>query len=355
MKITDIRVFREPLELTRPYTIAYKTVSEVENIFVELHTDTGHSGIGAANPSPYVVGESLDDSEAALDDALADRLIGTEVPAREAWGKALLALLPDRPGARAALDIALHDLYAQAAGLPLADALGRAHQQMPTSITIGIKDTAATLAEAEEYLGRGFRHLKVKLGHSLEEDLDRLHKLRERFGQDVNLRVDANQGYTPAQLALFLEATARLRLELIEQPLPPERFAGLRELPPAQRALIAADESLVSAEDAWQLLSPQPACGIFNLKLMKSGGIYQALRIADLAAHAGVALMWGCNDESIVSISAALHAAFSCPHTRYLDLDGSLDLARDLRSGGFVLEQGMMRTKGLPGLGLDPA
>ncbi|MEL6594239.1 MAG: enolase C-terminal domain-like protein, partial [Bacteroidota bacterium] len=113
----------------------------------------------------------------------------------------------------------------------------------------------------------------------------------------------------------FHERSQQLDIELIEQPLPVSALAEMQELPPAVKARIAADESLVNAEDAFQLTIPPHSCGIFNIKLMKCGGIYQAQRIAEMARQAGFDLMWGCNDESIISIAAGLHIAFSCPHT----------------------------------------
>jgi L-alanine-DL-glutamate epimerase-like enolase superfamily enzyme len=119
------------------------------------------------------------------------------------------------------------------------------------------------------------------------------------------------------------------------------------------RQQVAADESLCTEQDASILAAPPSAVGIFNIKLMKCGGIHAALRIARVAQSAGVALMWGCMDESIISISAALHAAFACPSTKYLDLDGSLDLARDVVEGGFVLEDGLMSISDKPGLGVE--
>ena len=136
--------------------------------------------------------------------------------------------------------------------------------------------------------------------------------------------------------------------------MPREAFAEIRTLAPRLRARIAADESLHDEKDALALASPpgDPACGIFNIKLMKCGGVRPALRIATIAETAGIALMWGCMDESRISIAAALHAAFASPATRYLDLDGSLDLARDVVAGGFTLDGGVMRTTGAPGLGV---
>ena len=117
------------------------------------------------------------------------------------------------------------------------------------------------------------------------------------------------------------------------------------------RAKLAADESLKNAEAAFDLCKAD-RYGIYNVKLMKCGGIRGALKIAAVTEPARAELFWGCNDESIVSITAALHAAFSCAHTRYIDLDGSFDLAEDVVSGGFMVKDGMMSIAPGAGLGL---
>ncbi|HJW15378.1 MAG TPA: enolase C-terminal domain-like protein, partial [Thermoanaerobaculia bacterium] len=235
----------------------------------------------------------------------------------------------------------------------LVEMLGRAHEALPTSITIGIKPLEETLAEAGEYLSRGFRVLKIKIGLDLDEDLDRLAGLRERVGEGIAIRADANQGYSVEEVLRLFRETAPLGLEFVEQPLPAGSAEAMRALPEKVREQIAADESLLTEEDARALAAPPRACGIFNIKLMKCGGIAPARRIAAIAESAGIRLMWGCMDESRISIAAALHAALSCRATRYLDLDGSLDLARDVVRGGFLLEDGVMRTTGGPGLGVE--
>jgi len=129
--------------------------------------------------------------------------------------------------------------------------------------------------------------------------------------------------------------------------------AEMKQLPEEIRKVIAADESLISPKDAIELIKPPSASGIFNIKLMKCGGVSQALKIADIAALEGVDLFWGCNEESIVSITAALHAAFACANTKYIDLDGSLDLGRDVVKGGFILKDGVMYCNDKPGLGVE--
>jgi L-alanine-DL-glutamate epimerase-like enolase superfamily enzyme len=351
VKIRTARARTEALALTRPYTIATGTIAAVELSIVELRVGA-LLGLGAASPAEFVTGESDAACRAALGEL--DWLVGRDPRALPQLGRELARRMPATPAARAAIDIALHDLLAQLLGVPLVEMLGRAHDALPTSITIGIKPTAEALAEAREYLERGFRVLKVKLGHELEEDIERVTKLRELVGPGVTLRVDPNQGYTPAKLLRFVEETGELSIEFLEQPLPARDVAALRALPAELRERVAADESLLDETDALELVRPEPACGIFNIKLMKCGGIQPARGIARIAELAGVRLMWGCMDESRISIAAALHAALASPATRYLDLDGSLDLERDVVRGGFALEGGVLRTLDAPGLGVKP-
>jgi L-alanine-DL-glutamate epimerase-like enolase superfamily enzyme len=346
----------EELPLTRPYAIAGQApIDRVGNVIVEIEAVSASArwtGLGAGSPGEHVTGETLEACAAAVEgDGLA-WLPGRDARHLPALCREAEAKWPHAPAARAAVDIALHDLLGQALGVPLCDLLGRAHTAMPTSITIGIKGVDETLAEAVEYVARGFRCLKVKIGDELELDLERLVRLRERVGARTTIRVDANVGYTIDETRVFFERTSRLGIELVEQPVPRDDFAGITSLPEPWRRAVAADESLHGEGDALALAAPEPLCGIFNIKLMKCGGVRAAGRIAAIAETAGIALMWGCMDESRVSIAAALHAAFASPATRYLDLDGSLDLARDVVEGGFVLEGGVMRTTSEPGLGV---
>ena len=354
MKITSVQSRFEPVPLSRPYTIAFRTIDAVDMGLVEIHTDAGLVGRGCASPERFVTGETDEGCRAALDESGLEWLVGQDIRSAAHSCRALGERMADAPAARAALDMALHDLFAQHLGLPLVEVLGRAHERLLTSITIGIMPTEEALAEADEYMGRGFRVLKIKLGHALEEDIERITRLRERVGPDVPMRVDPNQGYSADQLKQFVAATEKVGVEFFEQPMPVDQVAAMRELPESIKRLLAADESLLNERNALDLVAPPRACGIFNIKLMKCGGVMPARRIADIADIAGVELMWGCMDESIISISAALHAALASPATRYLDLDGSLDLARDVVDGGFVLEDGYMRTTDAPGLGLSP-
>jgi L-alanine-DL-glutamate epimerase-like enolase superfamily enzyme len=353
MKIKSIHVWSADLGNTKPYTIAFKTIDEVLNAFVEITLDNGITGIGAANPSEYVTGEHLNQTLAALADANLAFLIGRDIRELnqllfEIWTK-----FPTTPAARAALDIALHDAFTRHLGIPLVKYLGQKIKSMPTSNTIGIKNVEETLKEAAEYGKLGFKALKIKIGINLDEDIERLVKLREKFGNQFMIRIDANQGYTVEKTIELYHKTKNLNLELIEQPLPAKAIDDLRRLPNEVKAVVAADESLLTPTDALNLIKPTRAVGIFNIKLMKCGGISQGLKIADIGLTEGIDLFWGCNDESIISITAALHVAFACSNTKYIDLDGSLDLARDIVKSGFVLKDGIMSCSDKPGLGVE--
>lgn len=354
MKVTALEVLPIDVPLSRPYAIANAATDAVSMVRVRVRTSDGITGTGAATPEPRVTGETFAMCTAALHTA-AQWLPGRTFTAPRDLTPALRDAMLHEPGARAAIDMALHDAWGKSQGRPVVDLLGRVHDAMPTSITIGVLDVPATLAEAREYLGRGFRVLKVKIGENVDLDVERLVKLRELVGPQVLLLADGNVGYTATELTTLLTKTRALDIRLIEQPLPPEDVDAQRSLAAADVDRLVADESLHEEADAERHRQAPRAFGVYNIKLMKCGGITPALGIAKIADAAGIGLMWGCMDESVVGIAAALHAAFASRATRWLDLDGSFDLSRDFAKGGFSLANGVLRTLDRPGLGVEDA
>ncbi len=351
MYIKSIKTYKKNLALTRPYTIAFKTISDVESVFVEIELSNGIVGMGAANPSKEVVGEDVHESFQNLQSGGIQQYVGRNIGELFAIIAQINADFPHKPGTLAAMDMALHDAFCQYLGISVAQLYGQKIKKMATSITIGIKGVGETLEEAQEYYDRKFKILKVKTGLDLAIDIERLVKLRERFGKVFKIRVDANQGYTAEQVKLFFEKTKYLNIEFVEQPMLAGMEKDTQKLPLSIRKKLAADESLHDAQAAFQLAAKR-TFGIFNIKLMKCGGIAGAMEIATIAKNANTTLFWGCNDESIVGITAALHAAFACPHTKYIDLDGSLDLVEDVVKSGFILKDGVMSLPNRVGLGL---
>lgn len=352
MKIKNIEVFSKNLALTKPYTIAYKTITDVENVFLLITLENGIIGIGAANPDLQVVGESAKDVLKNCQSDFFQKFVGRDIKLFRSIIYEIATAFPNKPGTLVLWDIALHDAFAKYMDISVAAIYGQHIYSLPTSVTIGIMDVDDTVKEAKEYVKLGFKVLKIKTGQEVAIDIERIAKVNEQFS-NIKIRVDANQGYEVEDLKKFINATKKLGLEIIEQPLLVGKEKELTQIGGGFRSILVADESLKNSQSAIEFAaSPQPY-GIFNIKLMKCGGILAALDIATIAKAAGIDLFWGCNDESIVSITAALHAAFTCSNTKYLDLDGSFDLAEDIVSGGFLLKDGMMSIRDKPGLGVE--
>jgi L-Ala-D/L-Glu epimerase len=353
MKIKRIRPSIKSLPLTKPYTIAYHTISDVELVFLEIELEDGTVGIGSASPAEFVVGENSRQTLSNLESTFVQDIVGRDIRHFQEILFRASQHFQHLPGTQTAIDLALHDAYCKWLGISVAAFYGQKITSLPTSVTIGIKDILQTLEEAQSYFDSGFKILKVKTGIRVEEDIEKIVKLQERFKNNVKIRVDANQGYSLSDLREFIKATRQVPVELIEQPLPVGKENDLLLLDEQDRMILAGDESIKDASAGLMFSNhPQPF-HIYNIKLMKCGGIRAALEIANIAFYAGIDLFWGCNDESIISITAALHAAFACANTRYLDLDGSFDLIESTVRGGFILKDGFLSITDKPGFGID--
>ena len=258
--------------------------------------------------------------------------------------------LPGKPAVRSIVDMALYDIMAQKAEVPLFELLGGYRRKIPTSITIGIMPVQSTLKLAGIYKKKGFRILKIKGGSDVHEDIERIIRARELVGNDVTLRFDANQGYTLQESLDFIEGVRKANIELLEQPVNKSDIEMLKILTNTSDVPVMADESLLSLSDAF-LLSKDHCSDLINIKLMKTGGIYEALQINSVARSAGIGSMVGCMDEPELGIAAGLHFALSRPNVKYADLDGHLDILDDPFSGMLTIDQGELIPPGSYGLG----
>lgn len=342
MKITSVEYWRQDIKLSRPYTITYVTHDVVTNIFVKVNCADGSYGIGAGSPSEHVTGELIDTDFSKKSDLLGQWMVDTDVRHYRSTIDMIAPKLDKQPALMAAIDMALHDAFCKYIKTPLCHYLGIRIRPLPTSITIGIMSVADTLEEGKEYEERGFKAIKLKLGNDLEEDIERYIKLREQVSNDIVIRVDANQGYDMAALRRFIDETSAAPVEFFEQPMKPKQYEAMRSLPAQMRSQCMGDEDIQKLTDAVNWAQMPLGYGYYNIKIMKCGGITEGKRIADVAATRDIPLMWGCMDESCISISASLAAAMSSPNTGYLDLDGSLDLAEDIATGGFTIKDGII-------------
>jgi len=352
MKIKHIEAWSVAMRLTEPYTIAYETINSTTNVFIRLETDKGVTGYGCAAPDLQVTGETPGSVLQAVNETVAPSIKGSD-PLRTAQLLERLALLLDtQPAVMAGVDMALHDILGKVSGLPLWKLLGGFRDRIRTSITIGILPEKQTVERAKEFAAQGFKSLKIKGGLDVQSDIARIIKVREAVGSSLELRFDANQGFSLEEAITFFNETKSSRVELIEQPTPKGQPDLLGRVTESVKIPIMADESLMTLRDAFKL-ARRELVDMVNIKLMKVGGIDRAIQINAVARSAGLEAMVGCMDESALSIAAGLHFALARPNVYYADLDGHLDLVDDPCEGAVILRDGTLFPTNQPGLGFD--
>lgn len=352
MEITRVEVEAVELKLREPYTIAYQTFDTATCVFLQVETNQGARGFGCAAPDENVTGETILEVLRALREKAPEILLGEDPLRREFLLKSIKAELRAFPSACAAVDIALCDLLGKAAGLPFWKILGGFRRRIRTSVTIGILPLKETLEKARRHLEEGFTSLKLKGGRNVDEDVERLLKVRELAGPGVELRFDANQGYTVEESIHFVNAGREARLELLEQPTAKGEPDLLGRVTSSVHLPVMADESLLSLRDAFRLAKNNLA-DMVNIKLMKVGGLSEALQIDAVAQAARLETMVGCMDEPALSIAAGLHFSLARPNVAYADLDGHLDLIGDPSEGAVILQEGFLYPTEAPGFGAE--
>ena len=353
MKITAVDVGGVTFKLSEPYTIAYETIDTAHNVFVRIETDGDVVGFGCAAPDEEVTGESSESVVGAIRDIAEPALKGSD-PLRLAMiMERLNKPLERHSSARAAVDMALHDILGKKAGIPLWKLLGGFRDRIRTSVTIGILPVADTVRDAKRWVGDGFQCIKIKGGRDVALDIERIVEVRRAVGEKVGLRFDANQGYSVAESIEFVEKTRGARLELIEQPTAKGEPDLLGRVTAGVHIPVMADESLMNLRDAFRL-ARRDLVDMVNIKLMKVGGIAEALQVNAVARSAGLEVMVGCMDESALAIAAGLHFALARPNVEYADLDGHLALINDPARGAVQFRAGYLFPTGMPGIGFDP-
>ena len=333
---------------TNAFKIATGSSETEENAIVKLKVGK-EFGVGGANPS-NVTHETLSSIKKFLTQ-VPRKIVGTDEEDIEKLHKRLDSIAEGNSAAKAAVDIAVFDLLSKRAGKPLYEYLGGTRDRMITDMTIGIESKETTVQKALKHAKSGFKALKIKVGLELDADIKRVEAVRDAVGPSMELRVDANQGYTVDQAMRFCEAMKTLGVVVVEQPVSAEDYAGLAKVTASSDVPVMADECVKSALDA-RKVARESVADMINIKLMKSAGIHEGYMINKLAEATDMKTMVGCMGELQVSIAAGLHFALSSENVVYADLDSHFNIIDD-PSSGLRFEDGCLIAPSKPGLGIS--
>ena len=354
MKITKVRLGRISVPLRVPFKTALRSVSSVEDVIVEIHTDSGAVGYGEAPPTGAITGDTTGAIIGAIQDHIAKTIIGRDVDDFENLLQSVQKCIVGNTSAKAAVDMALWDLYGQFYNIPVHMLLGGSKKQIVTDITISVNDPDVMVKDALNAVERGYDCLKMKVGVNPALDVARLSAVRNAVGKDIVIRIDANQAWKPKEAVRILNQMQEqgLDIELVEQPVHAHDLEGLKYVTERSYVPVLADESVFSPENAMTIMK-MGAADLINIKLMKCGGIYNALKIASAAEVYGVECMIGCMLEAKISVNAAVSLACAKNIITKVDLDGPVLCLEDPIIGGATFNEKIITVSEAPGLGIQ--
>ena len=351
LKISSVDIFKADIAFHEPFRIAIMEFTSAQSVFIKINTNDGLYGFGEANPTWGLTGETQSINLAGAVD-LAKLLLGKDPLDIENRMREINRFLVHNSTIRSGFDMALYDILGKTAGLPLYAVLGGGKRSFWTDNTIGINDPDTMAKKAKDYKNQGFQAIKVKLGTTRDQDIERVEKIRKAIGDDLPIRTDANQGWDYKTAVTTLQALESFGIEYCEQPIAHWDYENMRRIREKTSIAIMADESLFDDHDAYKLAS-MGCCDYFNIKLAKSGGIHTGLKINAIAEGAGIRCMVGCMTETRLGLTAAAHLVSSRPNIQYADLDGYLFLKSDPIVGGAQYDVGEITLPDTPGHGAD--
>lgn len=354
MIIKNIEIFEISVPLVTPFKTALRTVEAVNDIVVKITSDSGEIGYGEAAPTAVITGETKESIKSAILNYIKPSIIGMEIDNLEALMERINSCILKNTSAKAAVDMAIYDLYAKTLNSPLYRILGGYKKEITTDITISVNEIDEMVQDSLKAVNEGFNILKVKVGKEGEKDIERISEIRKAVGKNVILRVDANQGWTSKQAVKIISALEDkdLNIELVEQPVKYWDLEGMKYVTQNTYTKILADESVFSPQDAVKIIQ-EKAADLINIKLMKTGGIFNALKICDIADVYGVECMIGCMLESKISVSAAANLGAAKKIITMVDLDGPALCKIDPINGGPIFKNSSIKMSEKAGLGFD--
>lgn len=353
MTIAAIRSHRISAPLHTPFVTSLRRATTAESLLVEVIDADGRSGFGEAPQVWAVTGASIAGSQACVEEMIAARLVGRDADDLLANCRLVARAVVSNESAKAALDVALHDLAARRLGVPLVRLLGGSALTVPTDVTLSAGEPESLAAAAKERLAEGFTVLKLKVGTDAAGDLARIRAVCEAAGQAA-VRLDANQGWTARESVRIINQISAegLPVELVEQPVNRADLDGLAYVTQRVDIPIMADESVFGVRDLTEVIRRR-AADLVNVKLAKCGGLSIARTLLELAHAHDMGTCVGSMMESSVGVGAAASLAAAQSTTIVSDLDAAWWLATSPVSGGPAYSAGALELSARPGLGVE--
>jgi len=354
MKITDVKTKTLNAPLKNPFITSLRRVDELEDLVVIIECDDGSVGYGEGAATPVITGETMGSMVACIA-YIKPHIIGRDIEDFEAIITLVHSLILKNTTAKSALEIALYDLKAKASKLPLYRMLGGTQTKFSTDITISMGEIDKMIADCHNAVALGYDTLKIKIGDNPQKDVERVRAIHDALDKNIKLRLDANQGWTAKESVELLHALEKQDIiaEFIEQPVAADDTEGLKYIKERVQTPLLADESIFSVKDARRLLEMQ-AVDYVNIKLAKTAGISQALKLADLSKEFGVKCMIGCMLEGPISVAAGVHVASAkADIITMLDLDAVSLLASHPVKTNIVFDESKITLSDALGLGVS--
>jgi len=355
MKIQSIRFGMLNVPLKTPFKTAMRTVKEIEDVVVIVETDTGHTGYGSAPATAVITGDTHGSIIEAISKVMSPALIGRDIADLNNLINTVQNSIVRNFSAKAAIEVAIYDLFGQLYNAPLYRLLGGGDNIISTDITISVDYIDKMVEDTLNAIDRGFETLKIKVGKDPALDIERIKAIYAAVNERALIRLDANQGWTPKQTVSVLRALedSGVQLELLEQPVRGDDIEGMKYVTERIHTPVMADESSFGPKEAIELIRTR-AADIINIKLMKTGGISNAIKIADIAGIYGVNCMIGCMLESSIGVAAAAHIAVAKSSIiTKVDLDTPALGQYDPVTSGVQFNNSEIKITDLPGLGIS--
>ena len=349
--IQQVELYKLLIPLHEPFVISLGAQYNAESVIVVIKTDQGITGFGECSPYTSINGESIDTC------FVVGQYFAKALKNKDALQIKESILIMDKiiygnSSIKSAFDMALYDIASQNAGVPLYKFLGGENNKtLTTDMTVSIGEPEKMAADALKFKEQGFPAIKVKLGESKEKDVERIAAIRKAIGKDIPLRIDANQGWKVKVAIETLNALEEYNIQHCEEPIARWNFMKLRKVKKNSPIEIMADECCGDHHDAERLIDLE-ACDSINIKLGKSGGIYNAKKIIALCDKESMHMQVGAFMESRLGMTAAAHLALCSDNIIHCDFDTPLMFTEDPVDGGIIYEEnGVIKVPEAPGLG----